>query len=96
MNGMANEKHICKTVFLILFLHKGIKIPHFSYAFRHFSSTYHLHESKQALTCQPIGIIVLLKLHRNRCTIVERSVHYSATNRSPECNDLCTVVERMK
>ena len=65
-------------------------------ALLHALASYHPHNSKQVLTCYPIGIIVSLKLYHNRCTIVERSVHYSATNCSPECNDLCTVVERMK
>ena len=82
-------------VFLIVH-HRSSLIPHILIALLHTLASYHLHDSKQVSACCPIGIIVSLKLYHNRCTTVERSVHYSATNCSPECNELCTVVERMK
>ena len=83
-------------MYFSLFIISPLSFPIPWIALLHALVSYHPHNSKQVLTCYPIGIIVSLKLYHNRCTIVERSVHYSATNCSPKCNDLCTVVERMK
>ena len=83
-------------MYFSLFIISPLSFPIPWIALLHTLASYHLHDSKQVSACCPIGIIVSLKLYHNRCTTVERSVHYSATNCSPECNDLCTIVERMK